>query len=238
VDFKVPISHVRATWPSFLGGQWWVSWQAYTSLFRDVFELKLDGDQWDRDRAYAEAQSHTGWWWPYTEFVVVSDRPRVLGVETTAPWTYQLHCEDGPAVVWPDDTRVYSWHGTLVPRDLIEGNWTVERIFREPNTEIRRCAIEKMGWPEFIVKAGLKQVGKPKPDPGNPGFDLTLYDIPEQIFEQPVRVLLCANASLELDGTRRRFGLTVPAEIDDPVAAAAWTFGETVETYSGIEYAS
>ncbi len=29
---------------------------------------------------------------------------------------------------------------------------------------------------------------------------------------------------LERDGTRRAYGLTVPADISDPVHAAAWTF--------------
>jgi hypothetical protein len=50
-------------------------------------------------------------------------------------------------------------------------------------------------------------------------------------------VLLCANATEERDGTRRRFGLTVPAHIGDPVEAAAWTFGLTADQYRQLEHA-
>jgi hypothetical protein len=40
------------------------------------------------------------------------------------------------------------------------------------------------------------------------------------------------NGSVERDGHRRRYGLTVPADIDDPIAAAAWSYG-----LAGADYA-
>jgi len=148
-----------------------------------------------------------------------------------------MHCEDGPAIAWPDGYALYSWHGTPVPQALIEGRWSTDDILREPNAEVRRCAIERMGWDQFIDEAGLERVGRSVPDPGNPGYSLALYEVPERIFEEPVRVLLCANATAERDGTRRRFGLTVPADISDPVAAAAWTFDLDPGMYAQLQYA-
>jgi hypothetical protein len=133
---------------------------------------------------------------------------------------------------------MYSWHGVRVPPDLVEDGWSTEQILRETNAEVRRCAIERLGWDRFISDAGLKQVGSTVPDPGNPGHELALYDVPAKIFETAVRVLLCDNATPERDGTRRRFGLTVPASIPDPVAAAAWTFGLNPSEYSQLERAS
>lgn len=91
-----------------------------------------------------------------------------------------------------------------------------------------------MGWPEFIEAAQLAQIGPSTADPGNPGHTLTLYDLPEQIFDEPVRILLCTNATVERDGTRRRFGLTVPATVDDPITAAAWTFNVPVHVYKQL----
>ena len=73
-----------------------------------------------------------------------------------------------------------------------------------------------------------------QPDPANPGFDVTLYDLPNQIFGEPVRVLLCTNAAVERDGTRRRFGLTVPATCETPLEAAAWTFDLTESDYKTL----
>lgn len=148
------------------------------------------------------------------------------------------HCPDGPAAVWPDGWAVHVWHGTRVPASLIRGDWDTDRILREPNTEVRRCAIERMGWPEFITAAGLRQVGDSAPDPGNPGQRLTLYDLPTAIYNVPVRVLLCTNGTPERDGTRRSYGLTVPAQTPDPVSAAAGLLGLTREQYLTLSRAT
>jgi len=179
----------------------------------------------------AAAVRHTAWWWPMRGAVVMTDRPTALHRDQQA----RLHCENGPALAYADGYALYSWHGTTVPADLVDGDgWAPDRILTERNVEIRRCAIEKRGWDRFVVDAGLAQVGAAVPDPGNPGQELRLYDLPptlRDLYSAPARILIVSNASLERDGTRRTFGLSVPAEIDDPVTAAATTFG-----LSRVEY--
>jgi Domain of unknown function (DUF6745) len=207
---------------------------AVTSFFRKI-GLQLDrddGDLWELDRAYCDTQASAGWWWPLRDGVVVADRPLLLRVEQTDDGAgYRPHCENGPAITWADGWSLYFWHGTQVPAGLIERGWTAERILREPNAEIRRCAVERIGWDRFISDANLRPVSPTVPDPGNPGQTLTLYDAPERIFPRPVRVLLCTNGTTERDGTRRRYGLLVPPHFRNPVAAAAWTYGWTTDTY-------
>jgi hypothetical protein len=79
-------------------------------------------------------------------------------------------------------------------------------------------------------------------DPGNPPHRLALYDLPAEWADmyngQRVRVLLMSNASLDKGGHRRGFGETVPADIDDPVAASAWQFGVPAAAYKGLVRAS
>jgi hypothetical protein len=128
---------------------------------------------------------------------------------------------------------MWSWHGTPVPRDLIETNWDVKRITAEENTEIRRCAIEKFGWPEFIEAAGYKQVDE-SADPGNPGQLLRLYDIPRKTLGYPARGLVCTNATRERGGTRHTFGLTVPTDCKTALQAAAWTFDLPAGEYAEL----
>jgi hypothetical protein len=89
-----------------------------------------------------------------------------------------------------------------------------------------------MGWETFIQKAGLSKIGKAEPDPGNPGQHLQLYDVPEALWGWPVRVLLCTNGSPERTGERRRYALTVPASMTDPIAAAGWTYRLTRDQYA------
>ena len=227
-------SSLRSLWYYRLGGQWWTYWQAYNSYFRDVAGLELDPELWKRSYAYEQA-STAGWWWPFRDFVMVSERPTELHLEQVGPtgWgSHRLHCETGPAIAWRDGFALYYWHGTRVPQDLIDGRWTSADILREANAEIRRCGIERMGWDRFVVDARLTPVGAPAPDPGNPGHHLVLYDVPEQLFDEPVRVLLATNGTVERDGTRRRFGLTVPANIRTPLDAAAWTYGLSSDDYA------
>lgn len=136
------------------------------------------------------------------------------------------HSEDGPALRWESSWEVFAWHGTVVPRSLIEQPWPARSILHTRNAEVRRCAIERLGWDRFVADLDLVQVGDAVPDPGNPGHTLALFEVPRGILDQrPSRVLLCTNATVERDGTRRQYGLEVPPLISDPISAAAWTFG-------------
>ncbi|MFI7145734.1 DUF6745 domain-containing protein [Nonomuraea sp. NPDC050022] len=174
------------------------------------------------------------WWWPFRDFVMLCPRPAELYLEQVgegAGATHRPHRADGPTAVWADGFGLYFWHGTHVTRAVIDDTLTADEILRETNVEIRRCAIERRGWDRFITEAHLAQVGPAVPDPGNPGQTLTLHEVPADIYATRVRVLLCTNGTVERDGTRRRFGLTVPADCTDPIQAAAWTYGLTSAQY-------
>ena len=214
------------------GGSDWSHYPAYLSFFDRVANLNLAvHDKW---RHYEAAAANGASRMMHKRFWIVSDRQVSIHVDPQA----RLHHETGPARTWGDGWAIYAWHGVRVPADLIEDGWDTARILKEPNAEVRRCAIERLGWERFVVDAGLAQVGESVPDPGNPGHTLALYDVPEAIYDTAVRVLICDNATPERDGTRRRFGLTVPASMPDPVAAAAWTFGLNPSEYAALERAS
>ena len=159
--------------------------------------------------------------------VIMSGRPSALHRDADG----QLHCESGPALAYPDGWGFHAWHGRRVEPWVVEEP-TPERIAAETNVEIRRCAIESLGWDRFIDQAQLMHVGMRAMDPGNPDQYLTLYDVPERLWGSQIRLLLCTNGSAERDGNRRRYGLTVPAHIQDPLEAAAWTAGLTRDQYA------
>ena len=81
----------------------------------------------------------------------------------------------------------------------------------ERDYERRLCAIERMGWDEFVRDARLTEVGQ-CPDPADPGRRLLVYDIPSTVLYCPVRVLICTNATAERGGTRHAFGLMVSTD--------------------------
>lgn len=220
---------VRRLHHRYLGGQWWLGWQAHTSYFRSICRLRLPGDLWARDRAYARAQSYTGWWWPHAQFVMVCDRPSVMAVEKVpqSGWaSYRLHAAGGPALRWRDGEQNHFFHGLAVPSWVTE-NPTVDMIAREANVEVRRAGIESMGWDRFTVEAELKLIAK-SPDPGNPGQEIFLYRAGEVWGgDEEVNVAVVTNGTIERDGTRRKFGLIVDARFTDPIAAISDTYDDT-----------
>ncbi|GAB2617777.1 hypothetical protein GCM10027168_57720 [Streptomyces capparidis] len=182
---------------------------------------------------WAELARSAGWWWPHERVCVMAERPTALHTEPQPGARHgevRLHHPDRPAVRFGDGTEMHVLHGTHVPAWVI-GDPTVERIHAETNIEVRRSAIERIGWDAYIEQAGLQLVAE-APDPGNPGADLRLYHLPRQVWGAPARVLLVVNGSAEPDGRHRRYGLSVPDTVNDPVAAAGWSYG-----LSGAQYA-
>lgn len=210
---------IRAAIPEPLGLHWYGQ--------QDAYWVNPDPDD-PEPAAWATLVRSCGWWWPRQGACVVTERPLALRFDDGQ----RLHSATGPAVAYPDGWAVYAWHGTRVPSWVIEDP-AADRIDREPNVEVRRCAIERLGWPAYLAQAGLRPVSR-APDPGNPGCELQLYDLPEQRGETPSRLLLAVNGSVERDGTRRRYGLRVPAGFDHPLDAAGWSYGLTGAQYAGL----
>lgn len=197
--------------------------RAYTSLQNEQLDV------------WTAIAGSCGWWWPREDVCVVSERPVAVHTEPVLGSVHgevRPHSGKGHAIRYADGWGVHSWHGTRVP-EWVVAEPTVDRIVAEPNAEVRRCAIERIGWDVFIERAGLNLVST-APDPGNPGCELRLYDMPARLWGGATRVLLAVNGSVERDGTRRRYGLSVPAAIADPVSAAGWSYGLTGAQYSTL----
>lgn len=215
-------------------GQHDTHWVADHDIQRDLGMVHPGDDNAQLDLWAVLARS-CGWWWPYDDVCVVSERPTTVHTEPVPGAMHgqvRLHSGKGQAVAYADGWGLHSWHGTQVPSWAITEP-SVERIMAETNTEVRRCAIERIGWDTYIDQAGLNLVSV-APDPGNPGCQLQLYDMATRLWGAPARVLLAVNGSVERDGHRRRYGLSVPADLDDPVAAAGWSYGLTGDQYAQL----
>lgn len=227
-------NRIAKGWPAWqlhLGGQWDSAWCAYAAYFAHALGQGTHKGWHRRLEALLEAQS-AGWWWPDMDFVVVSDRPRLVRTEDLGGGMRRLHSADGPALVWPDGWSLHFWHGTRVPAWVVERP-SVAAIHAESNVEVRRCGIEALGWEVYLAEARLRLVDTAD-DPGNDGHELRLYEVPAEVWGEPARVLLATNGSPERDGTRRRYGLPVPADMDTAVHAAAWTYGLSRDQYAGL----
>ncbi|MBY3792763.1 hypothetical protein HQP42_10190 [Rhodococcus fascians] len=228
---------IRTTTPRPFGSiTWYGQQEAHRVAYYDAFRRHglarfsfEDVELLDVQTALIES---TGWWWAFENIAVMAERPAAVHVEPLPDSPHgevRLHNSDGPAVEFADGSAVHVLSGTVVPSWVIRDP-TVDRITVERNVEVRRSAIERIGWDTYLEQAGLRLVDAGQ-DPGNPGCTLELYAAPEG-WQDGGRILLAVNGSRERDGRRRRYGLRVPAAFTSAIDAAGWTYG-----LAGADYA-
>ena len=221
---KQALSHAVQTWTTaWRGGNQWASWYAFCSWFRDVGNLELKGDLWERFAADEELAIAGPQAW-YPGVVAISDLPLEIHRDREG----RSHREDGPAIVYADGWSVSAWHGIVVPDDF--WSWDLQRVLSESNSEIRRCGIERIGWEKLTDRMTLVAEA---PDPGNAPHMLRLFegDLLAGMYARPARLLVAVNGSVDKGGDRRVFGIPVPASLGDPVEAAAALYDVPVEMY-------
>ncbi|MGW7487233.1 DUF6924 domain-containing protein [Streptomyces sp. NPDC054786] len=68
-----------------------------------------------------------GRWWPFENAVILTERPTVLHRDGQA----RLHCETGPALVYPDGFAVWAWHGVRLPPEPVRTRPVIDRTDRD-----------------------------------------------------------------------------------------------------------
>jgi hypothetical protein len=201
--------------------------------------------------ALSRIASSTGWWWPREGVVIFTERPTVLHRDP-AP-ANRLHCEDGPALLYPDGWGIWAWHGIRVEQEIIEDPkaLTVKRITDEENAELRRAYMEIYGTAKYMAKAGGEMLDKVH-EPRFPGLiDAELWRMPNPDGGEPFVCVKCRNSTPEPDGSYKHYHLWVHPEcrpllpenkhgepqFGEPQEmtahnALASTYGERGETYA------
>ena len=201
------------------GGNQWSAWESFLSFFREIAKLPIDYSKYD---AWQQLALHSGPRIVHSQFCMISDRPRTLLVdEQNRP-----HCADGPFCKWSDGSALYSYHGVRVPWTIIEQPHLIsaKAVLAEPNAEIRRVMIERMGIDRFAQDAGLKAVQED--DCGK------LYRLDDETTFVEV-----VNATREADGTFKRYFLAAKPNARSAADAVADTFGVNEATYRALRAA-
>jgi hypothetical protein len=164
-----------------------------------------------------------GWILPCEKICFASERHSVCRVDDRG----LIHCEDGPAVAYPDGFEVYGWHGTRIPAEWIKdkANLTPAVVLAEKDGNKRAAAIQIIGWgklrgalggktidrhPEGMIGGELDAVPKGNVIPGQRGTMKLLY------------------AECPRNGT---IAFRVPDEITIAHAAQAWAAGLPADIY-------
>jgi hypothetical protein len=94
---------------------------------------------------------------------------------------------------------------------------TAELVARIDNQELRRVALERIGWERFLATANAQI--RQQDDYGK------LWATKVWIDGEQVQLVEVVNATAEQDGSRRRYLLRVPPTTRTAREAVAWTFG-------------
>ena len=136
----------------------------------------------------------------------------------------QLHCDDGPALVWPDGSSDYFWRGVRVTETIVLRplDLTASEIASERNAEVRRVMLERYGPERFIQDIGARLVHSDETG--------ELYR-QELEGDEPLCMVRVLDATPQPDGSRRAYWLRVPPTVQTAREAVAWTFGLESEDY-------
>ena len=126
---------------------------------------------------------------------------------------HRLHCLTGKAVTYPDGHGYWFYKGVKVTEQIIEQPDTLDakQIINEPNAEVRRVMIERLGLDLFLTHA--------KAQPIHTDDHRALYKIPMKNDEPIVAV------KVRCPSTGQIYFLRVPPQIDRCDKAVAWSFG-------------
>ncbi|WP_063127974.1 DUF6745 domain-containing protein [Nocardia fusca] len=171
----------------------------------------------------AAVAREAGWWWPYENLAVISERPTALYRDEAG----RLDRGDGPAVGYSDDFALYAWRGMPVPGEFIAGlaSLTADRIRGEENAELRRVMLEFYGYDRYLSESGAEPVQRDETG--------ILWRIPLTGDEDVVMVEV-VNSTPEPDGTSRTYWLRVPPATRTAREGVAWTFGVSEADYEPL----
>ncbi|MFI7895777.1 DUF6745 domain-containing protein [Streptomyces sp. CACIS-1.16CA] len=177
----------------------------------------------DRLTGLAEVARNAGWWWPYEQAVVITERPDVLHRDEAG----RLDHGEGPALAYGDGFALHAWRGLPVPAAFLEelSSLTPERIRAEENAELRRVMLEYYGYDRYLSESGAEPVHRDETG--------ILWRIALDGDEDVVMVEV-VNSTPEPDGTYRTYWLRVPPTTRTAKDGVAWTFGLEGAAYAPV----
>lgn len=158
------------------------------------------------------------------------ERPTVIHRELVnpevprGPGSHRLHCDTGPAIVWPDGWGLWVIHGVRVTQQIVEApqTLTVKQIRDEENAEVRRVMLERFGFDRYLSASGAIPI--------HADACGTLYRC-DLDGDEALTIVSVLNSTPEPDGSTKTYHIRVPPGMRTAREAVAWTFGLKASEY-------
>lgn len=228
-DFKDLLVHymgqaspqtLRDSLANLYQGQFWASWAAYISFFRDVMEW--ENPLLERFTIDEDLVTSCGYVWWHKDVAIISDRPSLIKRDDQ----HRLHNEVGPSIAYRDGWEHWHWHGVMIPREWItdKASLTPSVALQWRDIEQRRVACEIVGWDNILDQLSGKTINANKDPEIGTLVEVTLPDSGKERF---LRVKC---------GTGRRFAIPVPPTIRTALEANAWIYDIDTKLLRQKEY--
>ena len=133
-------------------GQHDADWLSFYAYFRDVCGPV---EQTEPLVGLFELAKSAGWALPCERICWVSERHDVVQLNAEG----RLHCNDGPAIHYPDGWSIYALNGVRVPEWLVEtkaARLDARKFAELDNAEIRREFVRKVGIERIVTELGAE----------------------------------------------------------------------------------
>lgn len=130
----------------FYNSSWWQAWAGWYEGAKAI-GVEFNKEKYEKLRNWC---LHCTFVVPYDELCVYSDRPVSIKWDDS-----QLHCEDGPAILYSDGWSVWSIRGVRVNEQIVmrPETQTIQQINSEKNEEVRRIRIDRFGWMRYLEES-------------------------------------------------------------------------------------
>ena len=206
----------------YQGGNFWSGSVSFLSFFKDIAKLDIDYSKYIH---WENSTKHGSFRIMHKDFCIISDRPRILMVDDQG----RPHREDGPYIQWSDGMGIFAWHGTRVPEWIIISpeSITVDDIFKEENAEVRRVMMERFGFRKFgqsLIESGKAILVDESVVWGE---RVKYYHYNDG--NVTIGFVHVINGTIEKDGSKHEFILTVKTNSKSAESAVMSTYPELME---------
>jgi hypothetical protein len=153
-------------------------------------------------------------------------------------WTdgRRLHRADGPALAWRE-TKVYAWKGCIVPKRFIaqRASTRPDDIRAVPDQRLRRALVDLYAATHGHRRC-MQDFGGVMMHEDTTGRLWCVNPGREVVAPQPgdIKLVEVANGTVEADGSRNTYWLSVPPDMQRAQQAVAWTYAMTAEEYGAL----
>lgn len=142
VDFKKKNGDKTGTNGHFAGQQW-IGWKAFY-MFCNKIGVKYKDEDQKLLELWFEESKNLHWWFPYKNYVLMSERPIRLTVNERG----QLHNETEMAIEYKDGWGLYYLNGVCVPKELVTTDaehLNINFFTKEKNADVKAEFVRKYG---------------------------------------------------------------------------------------------